>query len=65
MADITKCEGKWCEERMQCYRYTALPGMRQSWAAFESRRKEGESCEHMLVRDEAGSLEQHEIDKKK
>ncbi len=65
MADITKCEGKWCQERMQCYRYTALPGMRQSWSAFDSRRKEGEPCEHMLVLDEAESSGEHEIEKNK
>lgn len=34
MADISKCEGRWCQERDYCYRYTAPDGMRQSWMEF-------------------------------
>ena len=53
MADITKCEGKFCEERAQCYRYTAPSGMRQSWSTFDSQRKEGIPCEYILTKKAA------------
>ena len=67
MADITKCEGKFCEERMQCYRYTASSGMRQSWSTFDSLREDGVPCEYMLIKEQIEWLkkvaEKKKIDK--
>ncbi len=31
MPDITMCEGDGCETKNTCYRFTAIPSMRQSY----------------------------------
>lgn len=33
MADITKCDGKGCDLKEKCYRFTANDGFRQSYFA--------------------------------
>ena len=35
MADITKCQGRNCEYKETCYRYTAKVSLWQSWSDFD------------------------------
>ena len=35
MADITKCQGRNCERKETCYRYTAEADDWQSWSEFD------------------------------
>jgi hypothetical protein len=44
MPDITMCESKSCPKRKQCYRSTAKPSLRQSYADFYD--KGSQDCEH-------------------
>lgn len=43
MSDITKCEGKGCDLRENCWRYRAIPTPFQSWAGFYTEQK---PCKH-------------------
>ena len=43
MADITKCEGKNCKLKKDCYRYTAISSpFVQAWSDFDEKQIEGE-----------------------
>ena len=42
MADITKCQGRNCERKETCYRYTAQADDWQSWSDFDQL----EDCEY-------------------
>ena len=42
MADITKCQGRNCERKETCYRYTAQADDWQSWSDFDKL----EDCEY-------------------
>lgn len=45
MPDITMCKGTGCKHATHCYRATATPSERQSWAMFhEAARDEGGNC---------------------
>ena len=35
MPDISKCSNEDCKKKWFCFRYTAAPSMRQSYAAFD------------------------------
>ena len=41
MADISMCEGKGCENRVNCYRFLAKPDRFQSYGLFEEQMKDG------------------------
>ena len=45
MPDITMCNGKRCEMREICYRYTATPSRYQSY--FTDSPNEGLECEYL------------------
>lgn len=45
MLDITKCDGKGCEKRVNCYRFTSKPERLQSYSAFYELMKDDE-CEY-------------------
>jgi len=53
MPDITMCQDKECPMKNKCYRYTAVPSMRQSYFAESPR--EGNECKYKwsLTHDEA------------
>jgi len=53
MPDITMCEDKECPMKNKCYRFTAVPSMRQSY--FEESPREGNDCKYKwsLTHDEA------------
>ena len=34
MPDFSMCSWEWCQEKETCYRYKAIPSMRQTWANF-------------------------------
>ena len=42
MADITKCQGRNCERKESCQRYTAQADDWQSWSEFDTL----EDCEY-------------------
>jgi len=36
MPDISKCQGKKCNKKEQCYRFMAIPDLYQSYSNFET-----------------------------
>jgi hypothetical protein len=46
MADITKCDGKNCPIKENCYRFTAPESKNQSWFSSPYGRDEPNSCSY-------------------
>jgi len=46
MADITMCNGEGCEAKNTCYRFTAIPSMRQSYFIESPIKNNG--CEYYI-----------------
>ena len=46
MPDITMCKGDGCEAKNTCYRFTAIPSMRQSY--FMGNPSENGGCEYYI-----------------
>lgn len=55
VADITKCQGRECESKDECYRFTAEASKWQSWAPFDVCLPESGECENIL------KMESHEL----
>lgn len=56
MADITMCSGKGCPVANKCYRYTATPGIYQSY--FSAVPFNGSSCDMYWGENEESIFEQ-------
>lgn len=44
--DIAMCKGDGCDRRKECYRFTAIPSMRQTY--FAGKVRVGEDCPHFI-----------------
>lgn len=54
MPDIAMCRGDDCEQRNQCYRYTAMPAMLQTW--FKTPPRFNGRCDYFLAIDRGPRL---------
>jgi hypothetical protein len=45
MTDICKCNGNGCELRLQCFRFLAEDGLRQSYADYDTNREDPAVCD--------------------
>jgi len=48
MSDITKCDGKNCPLKYQCYRFTCKDGPFQSWFMSIPFDKKEQSCSYQI-----------------